>query len=177
MTEQSNILGRPDVQTVTSAGIPTTPMIDGVITRAPITHVDHRGALFEVHSQALDTDPVVYAYQTSVLVGQLKGWAAHEQKIDRYTLSSGELLVLLHDSREGSSTNGVTQRVALSPRSTRQIRIPVGVWHLIINTGQEEAQLLNLPTQAYVHHQPDRLLLPWDSTEIPVDVRSFLPKF
>ncbi len=168
-------LGVPDESTVTPEGVPTTPTIDGVELGKPITHVDHRGALFEVYTGT--GEPAVYVYQTSLFPGVIKGWNRHERKIDRYTLSSGELLVLLWDGREGSPTHGVLQRVMMSPRGVRQIRIPVGVWHLLANLGSVEAQLINLPTDPYVHGKPDRILLPWDSPEIPVDVRSFLPRF
>jgi dTDP-4-dehydrorhamnose 3,5-epimerase len=117
----------------------------------------------------------VYAYQTSVLPGVIKGWARHEVKVDRYTLAHGELLILLFDPREGSPTKGVLQRVMLSPRGVRQLTIPVGVWHLLANLGQEEVQVINLPTEVYHHEKPDRILLPWDGPDSPVDVRAYLP--
>ena len=171
--------GVRDQQTVTPDGESTRPVIDGVLMRAPITHLDHRGALFEIYDgdPATWPDPVVYAYQTSVLPGQIKGWARHEVKKDRYTITAGELLVLLHDPRPDSPTCGVSQSIVLSPRGVRQLVIPVEVWHMIINLRAEEAQLINLPTEPYHHANPDRILLPWDTDEIPVDVRSYLPKF
>lgn len=179
MTDSDGGLGVRDVQTVTSAGVPTVASIVGVVTRTPVTHVDHRGALFEIYNGDPETwpEPVEYVYQTSVFPGQIKGWARHEVKVDRYTIATGELIVLLYDGREDSSSHGVLQRVALSPRGVRQVVIPVGVWHMIINVGQEEAHVINLPTERYHHDRPDRILLPWDTDQIPVDVRSFLPKF
>jgi dTDP-4-dehydrorhamnose 3,5-epimerase len=179
VTNSSELPGVPDVQTVTPQGVPTLSTIDGVIVRQPITHVDHRGALFEIYNgdPVEWPEPAVYVYQTSVFPGQIKGWARHEVKVDRYTLASGELLVLLYDGRPGSATEGVLQRVMLSPRAARQITIPVGVWHMIINLGSDEAQLVNLPTERYHHDKPDRILLPWDTDELPVDVRAYLPKF
>ena len=36
---------------------------------------------------------------------------------------------------------------------------------------------MNFPTERYQHHAPDRILLPWDTDELPVDVREYLPKF
>lgn len=171
--------GIRDRQTVTREGASTMETIDGVSTRTPVTHVDHRGALFEIYNGDPDVwpEPVVYAYQSSVFPGQIKGWSRHEIKGDRYTLTSGELLVLLFDGRKDSPTHGMLQTVPLSPRAVRQCTIPAGVWHMLINLGTEEAQLLNLPTHPYRHEQPDRILLPWDTDEIPVDVRQFLPKF
>lgn len=173
--------GTRDVQTVTATGESVVPSIDGVCTRRPIEHLDHRGGLFEIFNGETDADfwqgPVVYSYQASVLPGQIKGWARHEIKHDRYCLAAGELLVLLHDGRPDSPTHGVTQRVNLSPRSVRQLRIPAGVWHMLINNGAEEAHVINFPTERYIHEQPDRILLPWDSEELPVRVRDYLPKF
>ena len=171
--------GERDIQTVTREGKPTVPGIEGVILRSPVTHVDHRGALHEIYNgdPADWPDPAVYVYQTSVFPGQIKGWARHEVKVDRYALSSGELLVLLWDGREHSPTYGNQQRVMLTARGVRQLTIPVGVWHLLANIGDVETHVINLPTERYHHEKPDRILLPWDSDEIPVDVRSFLPKF
>jgi dTDP-4-dehydrorhamnose 3,5-epimerase len=174
--------GVADVQTVTSSGESTVPVIDGVLTHRPPVHLDHRGSLFEIYdggsgaSEMWDT-PVVYAYQCSVFPGQIKGWARHAVKTDRYSLATGELLVLLHDGRPDSPTCGLTQRVVLSARGDRQLMIPPGVWHLLLSLGTEEVQVLNLPTEPYHHDAPDRILLPWDSDELPVDVRAYLPRF
>lgn len=169
----------PDRQTVSRDGKSTLPTIDGVLTRTPPTHVDHRGALFELYAneEGAWAAPVVHVYQTSLFPGVIKGWNQHDSKTDRYTISSGEILVVLWDDREDSPTRGVVQHVALSPRGIRQMLIPVGVWHLLLNLGTTEAFLINLPTDPYRHEAPDRRLLPWDSDAIPVDVRALLPQF
>lgn len=171
--------GRPDVQTVTPTGLPTARTIEGVVVHQPVTHVDHRGWVFEMHNldPALGSEPLVWAYADMVRPGQVKGWARHEVKVDRYTLISGNLLMLLHDGRAGSPTHGLTQPVVLSPAGARQIRIPVGVWHLIANVGNDETYFVNMPTEPYHHERPDRILLPWDTDELPVDVRAYLPRF
>lgn len=171
--------GQRDVQTVTAAGRPTAHTIDGVVVHTPVTHVDHRGWVFEMHNldPALGGEPLVWAYADMVRPGQVKGWARHEVKIDRYTLISGELMMLLHDGRAGSPTHGLTQSVVLSPVGARQVRIPVGVWHLIANIGTHESYFVNMPTEPYHHDEPDRILLPWDTDELPVSARDYLPKF
>jgi hypothetical protein len=53
--------GERDVQTVTPDGVPTRVPIDGVVTHTPVSHIDHRGALFEIHNldPALGTEPVI----------------------------------------------------------------------------------------------------------------------
>jgi len=171
--------GTRDTQSITAVGQSTATTIDGVITRRPPVHVDHRGSLHELWngSAELGPEPVVHVYQTSLLPGQIKGWARHEHKVDRYTIAIGELLTLLYDGRPGSPTEGVLQRVVLSPRGVMQVRIPTGVWHVLINLSSSETHFINLPTKPYVYEQPDRILLPWDTDELPVDVRSYLPKF
>jgi dTDP-4-dehydrorhamnose 3,5-epimerase len=171
--------GERDRQTVTPSGQSTIAGIDGVVVHRPATHADHRGHVYEIHNldPALGVEPVVWAYGDMVRPGQLKGWARHEQKIDRYTLITGDLLMLLHDARDDSPTQGTTQTVLLSPAADRQVRIPVGVWHLITAVGPEPAHFVNLPTEPYHHEAPDRILLPWDTDQLPVDVRRFLPQF
>jgi dTDP-4-dehydrorhamnose 3,5-epimerase len=171
--------GERDVASVTVAGQSVRPPVDGVVVHAPIVHVDHRGWVFEVHNldPALGDEPIVWAYADMVRPGQVKGWARHEVKVDRYTLLGGSLLILLHDGRPDSPTHGVTQDVVLSAAAARQIRIPVGVWHLLANIGSDDALFLNLPTEPYHHDAPDRFLLDWDTDELPVDVRSYLSRF
>ena len=35
---------------------------------------------------------------------------------------------------------------------------------------------MNFPTEPYRHDAPDRLMLPWDTDELPVDVSTYLPR-
>ncbi len=179
MDDSSLPRGIRDEQSVTRDGTPIAQVIDGVKTRSTTNHLDHRGTVFEIFEGDLDflETPIVYAYQFSVRPGLVKGWGQHEHKIDRYTIISGEVLVLLYDARPTSPTRGVLQKVYLSDRGMRQLIIPQSVWHLSLNLIDTEARLINFPTEAYNHEAPDRLLLPWDTTEIPVDVSALLPLF
>lgn len=178
-TLEPTVTGARDVQTVRVDGTSISAVIDGVRTRATVNHVDHRGTVFEIFEGANGywDSPVVYAYQFSIRPGQMKGWGLHEYKDDRYTLISGEVVVLLYDARPDSPTSGLVQKVVLSDRAQRQVTIPKFVWHLSVNLGAEEARLINFPTEPYDHACPDRQLLPWDTDRIPVDVAALLPKF
>lgn len=171
--------GDRDVPTVTPTGQSLAPTIDGVKTRSTVNHVDHRGSVFEIFEgdMAFWGTPIVYAYQFSVRSHQMKGWGLHESKTDRYTIIWGEVLLFLWDDRADSPTRGVVQRIVLSDRAVRQVVIPVGVWHLSLNLGDDEARLINFPTDVYHHDAPDRLLLAWDSPEVPIDLKALLPKF
>jgi dTDP-4-dehydrorhamnose 3,5-epimerase len=164
-----------DVATVTSAGETLAKVIEGVSTQTSVNHVDHRGRVFEIYTGGSShwQKPLVYCYAFTVRPGQAKGWGLHEHKDDRYTLISGEVLTVLYDARNDSPTKGLVQKVILTAEGTRQLRIPTGVWHINICIGQSEAFLINHPTEIYDHNAPDRLLLPWDSQDIPVDISSF----
>ena len=172
-------LGERDTATVTSTGTSLAKRIAGVKTRSTPNHLDHRGSVFEIFEGENDywDAPIVYAYQFSVRPRQMKGWGLHERKLDRYTIISGEVLLFLWDDRAESPTRGVVQKVVMSDRGTRQVTIPIGVWHLSVNLNEEEARLVNFPTEVYHHDAPDRLLLAWDDPAVPVDVRSHLPRF
>jgi dTDP-4-dehydrorhamnose 3,5-epimerase len=169
--------GVRDAQTVTRAGASVARAIEGVVTHAPVNHVDHRGRVFEIHAGPSDfwADPLVYCYTFTIRPGQTKGWGLHREKEDRYTLVHGEVLTLLYDAREDSPTHGVVQKVTLTEQGVRQLRIPTGVWHMNVNLGEHEAFLINHPTVVYHHEAPDRLLLPWDTDQIPVDLADYFP--
>ena len=172
-------LGVQDRSTVTPDGRSRVRRIAGVVVHRPVHHHDHRGTLFEIFNgdPLIWTKPVVWCYLSSVRPRQIKGWARHEYKEDRYCLVSGDMMVLLHDGRPDSPTRGVTQQIMLSPEGDRQVLIPAGVWHMMINLRVEDAQLINFPTEPYDHDKPDRILLPWDTDELPVNVMDYLPKF
>lgn len=168
--------GAPDTPTVSPAGVPLAPGIDGVIVHQPPVQVDHRGALVEMFTRPdFWAQPFAYAYQTSIRPGMLKGWFLHEHKVDRYHLVTGELLVLLYDDRPDSPTRGLLQKTVLSEKSARQVLIPPNIWHLSLNVGYGDAILVNLPSTHYDHTNPDRFYIAIDSGQIPVDVRSFFP--
>ena len=174
-SDPSVIAARKDSATVTPHGQSLAPCIEGVHTSAPVNHVDHRGRVFEIGGGAKSQwdQPVVYCYAFSVRPGQTKGWGLHEHKDDRYTLITGEVMTCLYDARGDSPTKGLVQKVILTPEGIRQLLIPSGVWHLTICLSTTEAFLINHPTQVYIHEAPDRLLLPWNTPDIPVDVRAY----
>lgn len=166
-----------DTATVTPAGQRLEAKIDGVLTHAPVVHSDHRGRVYEIFAGEDEfwQDPVVYCYAFTVRRDQTKGWGLHLEKNDRYTLIAGELTTVLYDARVESPTHGMVQKVTLSEQGARRLLIPRGVWHMNINVADTETHLINHPTEVYHHDRPDRLLLPWDTAEIPFDVASMFP--
>lgn len=175
--DDSTVEALRDVQTVTAGGRPIAPVIEGLVVHSPVNHIDHRGRVFEVFAGESDLwrEPVVYCYSWSIRAGMAKGWGLHLEKDDRYTLITGEAMVVLYDARTESGTHGIVQKVPLSPQGVRQLLIPRGVWHLTLNLSTAETFLINHPTQPYRHEAPDRLLLPWDSPSIPLDLAELFP--
>ncbi|MFN8170821.1 MAG: dTDP-4-dehydrorhamnose 3,5-epimerase family protein [Candidatus Nanopelagicales bacterium] len=166
-----------DTATVTKDGRRLESRIDGVRTAASVVHSDHRGRVYEIYAGADDfwSEPIVYCYAFTVRANQVKGWGLHLEKHDRYTLISGELTTVLYDARLESPTHGAVQRVTLSEQGVRRLHIPRGVWHMNINVSERETHLINHPTEVYHHERPDRLLLPWNTSEIPFDVATMFP--
>lgn len=166
-----------DAATVTPDGVPIVRAIDGVRTKRLAVHVDHRGRVFEIVNHDTDywDEPIVHTYVFTVRPQQIKGWGLHETKRDRYCIVAGEMLVVLWDGREGSPTFGLSQRVLLTREGVQMLTIPVGVWHIDLNVGTDECVVVNHPTRPYDYARPDRLMLPWDTDLIPVDLRPLMP--
>ena len=180
MTEFERFGAVADGPTVDSSGVSLRGGIDGVLTRSVVSHVDHRGRVYELINIQRDpefwNDPVIASYVFTIREGTIKGWGVHEHKEDRYNLISGETMTVLYDARFDSPTYQQVQEVSLSPQGIRQLLIPAGVWHLSVNVAPEETVLVNFPSQPYNYDAPDRLTLPWYSDNIPVDVEKYFPR-
>ena len=175
--DESFVAALKDSQTVTATGDSVAKVISGVKVFKTVNHVDHRGRVFEIYpgqNEYWDA-PVVYCYAFTIKVNTAKGWGLHQEKIDRYTLIAGEALTVLYDARLDSPTHGLVQKVFLSGQGIRQLSIPKGVWHITLNIGTKEVFLINHPTEVYAHANPDRLLLDWNTKEIPIDLAEFFP--
>jgi dTDP-4-dehydrorhamnose 3,5-epimerase len=164
-------------RTVTKDGENLRPKIDGVRTNKRPIHPDLRGRVFEIFRGEKDDffeEEVSWIYCWSVRSGQLKGWGKHKVNIDRYSLISGEVSVVLYDARENSPSYMTFQIVHMSHQSVQLLHIPTGVWHLTINSSDTEAFLLNFKTTPFNHDAPDKEVLPWNTKEIPFDIAALI---
>jgi dTDP-4-dehydrorhamnose 3,5-epimerase len=159
----------PDHQTVTAEGLRLDAGIEGVEVRWATTHSDERGSLTEIFNPAWDfsDEPLVYVYQSTVHVGQKKGWVVHLEQTDRLFFAHGTAKVVLYDARRSSPTHGVVQELFLGEVNRGLIKVPPGVVHAVANVGPGELRFVNLPTRPYRHDSPDKLRLPFDTDEIP----------
>ena len=160
---------RRDQQMVTPAGLAVGRLTEGVQIRPLPTHADARGSVFELFDVQWNwhPDPVVFAYCFTIRPGCVKGWNLHRQQEDRYALLNGEMELVLFDPRPESSTCGEICRIVLSEHQRCLVNVPKNVWHADHNIGGSEVVVVNFPTAAYDHTNPDKYRLPLDTDLIP----------
>jgi dTDP-4-dehydrorhamnose 3,5-epimerase len=145
--------------------------IDGVVSARLNPHVDHRGSLYEIvnFDHPFWEEAVVYAYAVTIRPGRIKGWGMHKVQSDRYLVVHGSVRVALYDGRAGSATQGLVEEHYLTEALPTLLLIPPGVWHADQNWGDDDALILNFPTQPYDRESPDKYRIDPHSGEIPFD--------
>jgi dTDP-4-dehydrorhamnose 3,5-epimerase len=158
-----------DVQTVKPSGEPLRRLTEGVSIRELTTHADARGSVIELMDPrwGWHPEPIVFAYSFTIRPGYAKGWNLHEVHEDRYAVLQGEMELALFDPRPNSSTFGEVCRILLSEHHRRLVNVPKCVWHADCNIGTKDAVVVNFPTMAYDHTNPDKYRLPLDTPLIP----------
>jgi dTDP-4-dehydrorhamnose 3,5-epimerase len=159
-----------DEQLVTREGEQVGTSIDGVRVRPAVTHSDERGSLTEVYNPAwgFTDEPLVYLYHATIHPGQKKGWVVHLEQDDRLYFTSGVAKVALYDARPSSPTHRTVQELFFDDAGRGLLRIPAGVFHLVVNVGATDiVAFINMPTRAYRHENPDKYRLPADGSAIP----------
>jgi dTDP-4-dehydrorhamnose 3,5-epimerase len=77
----------------------------------------------------------------------IKGSGVHREHEDRYFILFGDMEVVLYDDRPDSSTRGLVSKVVMSEVRRGLLNIPGGIWHADRNLGQNDAVMVNFPTQ------------------------------
>lgn len=158
-----------DKQTVTPAGDSIAELIEGVsIRKAPI-HIDQRGTVVEVYDSRWNwhPDPLSFIHCFTIRPGFVKGWGLHKEHEDRYFILSGEMELVLFDPRPKSSTYGKVCKIVMTEYNRVLVNIPICVWHAEHNIGKIDVVVIDMPTKAYDHHNPDKYRLPINTPLIP----------
>jgi len=145
-------------------------MIDGVkvTSRKPIP--DERGCLMELmRSDDEDFEKFGQVYMTTAYPGVVKAWHYHKKQADNFICIRGMMKVALYDAREGSPTHGEVSQFFMGERNPIRLRIPMGVYHGFKCISQEEAIIINVPTELYDYAEPDEYRAPPDDPSIPYD--------
>ena len=143
-------------------------MINGVKTKKLKVIPDERGRLMEI----LRSDDELFekfgqVYITTVYPGVVKGWHYHKKQIDNITVIKGMAKLVLYDNRENSPTKGEINEFFIGEHNPMLIQVPKLVLHGFKGISENEAIMLNCPTEVYDYAKPDEFRMPVHSEEIP----------
>jgi len=107
-------------------------MIEGVVLKDLVTHVDERGFFREIIRSTDEFFREGFGQWSHSLMyaGVAKAWHVHKIQIDWWYVGSGVLKVALHDTRSRSPTFRETMEFHLGDHQpARVLRVPPGVAH------------------------------------------------
>lgn len=145
-------------------------MIEGVAVKNLRVIPDERGHVMEM----LRSDDDVFerfgqVYMTTIYPGVIKGWHMHLKQDDNVVCVKGMIKLVLFDDREGSETSRELMELFLGENRPVLVHIPRGVYHGWKCISDDEAFVINIPTELYDYESPDEHRLPYDSDRIPYD--------
>lgn len=143
-------------------------MIAGVAVKHLKLIPDERGRLMEI----LRCDEEVFArfgqvYMTTTYPQVVKAWHYHKKQDDFIVCVKGMLKLVLYDEREGSSTLGEINEFFVGEHNPLLVKVPKMVYHGWKCVSQEEAIVINVPTEAYDPKAPDEYRLDPHNNNIP----------
>ncbi len=147
-------------------------MIDGVKIKKLRVIPDERGRLMEI----LRRDDGLFinfgqVYMTTTYPQVVKAWHKHEKQTDNVACVSGMIKLVLYDPREGSPTFNELNEFYLGVHNPQLVQIPAGIYHGWMCVSEEEAIVVNIPTEVYNYEHPDEQRLDPYLNDIPYDWR------
>lgn len=147
-------------------------MIEGVKIKNLKVIPDERGRLMEV----LRADDDFFfkfgqVYMTSTFPGVVKAWHFHKEQTDNIACVQGMIKIALFDSRKDSPTFNELNQFYIGIHNPLLIQIPAGVYHGWMCVSQDEAIILNIPTEVYDYENPDEHRIDPYENDIPYDWR------
>ncbi len=145
-------------------------MIEGVRTRQLKPICDERGRLMEIfRSDWGEFMKFGQVYMTTAYPGVVKGWHYHKKQTDTFICVKGMMKVVLYDDRKGSKTRGEVNEFFIGVQNPMLVQIPKFVYHGFKCVSDEEAVILNIPTELFNYSEPDEYRLPAHTKKIPYD--------
>jgi dTDP-4-dehydrorhamnose 3,5-epimerase len=143
-------------------------MVEGVVTKQLKIIPDERGRLMEI----LRLDEDIFSrfgqvYMTTTYPQVVKAWHFHKRQDDFITCVKGMLKLVLYDDREGSPTRGEVNEFFIGDHKPTLVKVPKMVYHGWKCIGQEEAIVINVPTEPYRASDPDEYRIDPHVNEIP----------
>lgn len=145
-------------------------MIEGVKIKKLKVIPDERGRLMEI----LRSDDELFkefgqVYMTTTYPGVVKAWHLHKIQTDNVACLSGMIKLVMYDGREKSPTKGELNELYIGDNNPLLVQIPNNVYHGWKCISENEAIVINCPTELYNYEKPDEYRLPYDTKEIPYD--------
>ncbi|RPJ38246.1 MAG: dTDP-4-dehydrorhamnose 3,5-epimerase [Deltaproteobacteria bacterium] len=145
-------------------------MIHDVKTKKLRVIPDERGRLMEM----LRSDDELFirfgqAYMTTAYPGVVKAWHYHKKQVDHFVCVKGMMKVVLYDGRPESPSHKEIDEFIIGEHNPLLLQIPPYVFHGFKCISEQEAVVINLPTELYDYKEPDEYRLPAHGGEIPYD--------
>jgi dTDP-4-dehydrorhamnose 3,5-epimerase len=143
-----------------------SPVIDGVVVVTPDVHGDNRGRFIETFRKEWIPDgaEMVQANRADRKAGALVGLHYHRFQADYWYVPFGRALVVLHDLRASSPTDGATLSLEIGDHDHRGVYIPPGVAHgFWALTDMTITYLVD-----HYYNPADELGVAWDDPELGV---------
>ncbi len=145
-------------------------MIDGVVVKKLNWIPDERGRLMEILRGSDDLfQKFGQAYITTVYPSVVKGWHYHKKQVDHFAVLRGMAKIVLYDNRPDSPTKGEVIEFFTGDFNPLLIKVPTHVLHGFKGIGEQEAHILNIPTEEYNRDNPDEYRLDPHDNDIPYD--------
>lgn len=143
-------------------------MIDGVKIKKLKVIPDERGRLMEILRRDDDLfQKFGQVYMTTTYPGVVKAWHKHEKQTDNIACVAGMIKIALYDGRPGSPTHKQVNEFYLGVHNPVLVQVPAGVYHGWTCVSQEEAVIVNIPTEVYDYGTPDEQRLDPHDNDIP----------
>jgi dTDP-4-dehydrorhamnose 3,5-epimerase len=145
-------------------------MIDGVKVKKLRVIPDERGRLMEI----LRNDDDFFlefgqVYMSTTYPGVVKAWHLHEHQADNVACVHGMIKLVLYDAREDSPTYKQVDQFYIGVHNPMLVQIPEFVYHGWMCVSEEEALIINIPTQVYDYEKPDEKRLDPHKNDIPYE--------
>ena len=143
-------------------------MIYGVIIKKLKVIADERGRLMEIlRSDDNFFEKFGQVYTTTAYPGVVKGWHYHKKQSDNMAVVKGMMKIVLYDSRKESATFSEVNEIIAGIHNPVLVHIPPFVYHGFKCISEDEAIVVNTPTEVYNYQEPDEYRLPAHGSDIP----------
>lgn len=145
-------------------------MINGVQIKILKRIPDERGRLMEI----LRSDDDMFTafgqvYMTTIYPSVVKAWHYHKKQDDHIVRVKGMLKLALYDGREKSPTRGEVNEFFIGGYNPVLVKVPKLVYHGWKCISEEEAMVINIPTEPYDRNDPDEYRLDAHKNDIPYE--------